>query len=1298
MKTKLTGTFLISFVLIQLVSVHLRAQVVANFSATPATGCAPLSVSFTDLSTGSPTSWSWNFGNSNTSTSKNPSAVYSIAGTYTITLVSSKAGSSSTKTSTVTVYANPVANFTLSTTTACIGTTITFTNSSTIGSGPIIKWDWDFGDGNVLNNNVTGIATHAYTTSGTFPLSLIVTDSHGCSHSIIKSVTILPSPVAAFTGTPLTACTPPLTVNFTNNSTGGATYSWSFGDGTPNSTSNSPSHNYTAAGTYTVKLVVTSSGGCKDSITKTNYVLIQGITANFSSNITSGCAGSIVAFTDISTPLSTTRIWDFGDGTATSTLANPTHTYPNPGTYAVSLTANSGGCTDSEIKVAYITIHPLPVVAFTADNTQSCKVPFTVNFTDQSTNSAAWVWNFGDGAPTSGSQNPSHTYTAAGTYTVTLTVTSANGCVSSLTKNNYIVISPPKANFTAVPREGCIPLPVAFTSVSTSTADPITSYKWTFGDGNGTTTGSTTTNNTYTSAGYYTVKLVITTASGCKDSLTRINYVKAGVPPKADFKIVDSTLCYGVSAQFNNFSIGADSAFWQWGDGGTLTSKLPVTNPVTYFYGDTGIFMVTLIVYDKGCPDTLKQPDIVRIFPPKPIFSYQLNCINTYSVKFTDASLGADSISWDFGDGTPKVADLPAPTHIYTTRGPKTVTLTAFNFTSGCNYFNTASFTIADPIASFNAAQTGCYPFIENLSHTGQDGALFTWRFGDGSPDYSGSIIFFPDPPPHSYPTTGSYNIRLIVEDLNGCKDTLTKILKVQGPVPNFKADTTVGCAPLPIIFTDKSVDDSTLVSWTWNFGDGSAPQTVSTPTVNHTFNQVGAYSITMSVTDKNGCTKTITKTNYILPTFPIPKFVSDSFACKGEVITFNAAGTSVVTPATYTWRFGDGTTGAGTPVTHPFTGENNYTVTLIVTDKNGCKDSVKHTVLVKHPTPIFDSTMVSESCGNAQLIFHDQSTGPGSPFTYAWKFGDGGTATSPNPFKTYTVPGTYTVTLTVTNSAGCTASITKNNFVVVPGPLGTFSFNPHVGCRPLTVTFTALSNNTDVYEWDFGDGNILISTNNTVTHTYTKDGIATPILLLGDTLSDGTYCKLPAPTAGTVIVTTVVLVDIDSTIIHLDEDETATLTSNISGFFGTPTYSWTPPTGLSCTNCQNPVVTGDGSGKTITYYLTVTDAGGCVGNDSVKIIFPICLNDDFLIPNVFTPNNDLINDLYDVRGLCKRNKYLIRIYDRWGIQMFSTEDRKISWNGRVNNTGRDVPDGVYYYIINFDDRPTYTGFIQVIR
>lgn len=251
------------------------------------------------------------------------------------------------------------------------------------------------------------------------------------------------APNAAFVGSPTSGCAP-LSVNFTDQSTGDVTsWSWNFGDGAT-STLQNPGHSYANAGSYTVSLTVTGPGG-SDTETKTNYITVTTApTAAFSGSPTSGNAPLTVSFTDQSTGSPTSWSWNFGDG-GSSTAQNPSHSYASAGTYTVALTVSNSCGSDTETKVNYITVSEAPCnppVANFSGSPTTGTAPLNVNFTDQSTNSpTSWSWDFGDGG-TSTAQNPSHTYSAVGTYTVSLTAT--NSCGSDTeTKVNYITVNEP---------------------------------------------------------------------------------------------------------------------------------------------------------------------------------------------------------------------------------------------------------------------------------------------------------------------------------------------------------------------------------------------------------------------------------------------------------------------------------------------------------------------------------------------------------------------------------------------------------------------------------------------------------------------------------------------------------------------------------------------------------------------------------------------------------------------------------------------------------------------------------------
>src|SRR6185436_5085917 len=167
--------------------------------------------------------------------------------------------------------------------------------------------------------------------------------------------------------------------------------------------------------------------------------------------------------------------WTFGDG-GTSTAQNPSHTYNAAGTFTVALTATGPGGSNTLTKTSYVTVsEPPPVASFSGSPTSGTQ-PLAVNFTDSSTNATSWAWTFGDGG-TSTAQNPSHTYVAAGSYTVALTATGPGGSNTN-TKTNYITVNepPPVADFSGSPTAGIKPLLVSFTD---QTTNPVTSWAWT---------------------------------------------------------------------------------------------------------------------------------------------------------------------------------------------------------------------------------------------------------------------------------------------------------------------------------------------------------------------------------------------------------------------------------------------------------------------------------------------------------------------------------------------------------------------------------------------------------------------------------------------------------------------------------------------------------------------------------------------------------------------------------------------------------------------------------------------------
>ena len=494
------------------------AAPVADFSGSPTSGTEPLNVNFTDLSTGSISSWSWTFGDGGSSTAQNPSHTYNSAGTFDVTLTVTGPGGSDGETKngyiTVNPCTNPTANFSGSPTSGDYPLNVSFTNSS---SGAT-SYNWNFGDG---GSSTAANPSHNYTAAGSYTVTLTATNACGSDQDIkVDYITVTEPPcdppVAAFAGTP-TFGDYPLNVSFTDQSANNPTsWSWTFGDG-GSSTSQNPSHTYTSAGTYTVTLLVTNSCG-SDSHTEVDYVVVteppqpstEKAYAQSETSVLGTFTGSHTdtyvsdnSFETIREAESTSHPrkvtseaehkWTFNVGSGGSDMAFFVECYRvnNPdgdnfvlaystddATYNTMLTVSSAseqvysynlpaGLTGTvwirvedtdrswgnislddffvdEMYIEYATAPAAPTAEFVGNPTDGA-YPLLVDFTDLSTGApTSWSWNFGDGG-TSTLQNPSHTYNAAGLYTVALTATNAYGSDNEV-KTNYITVVEPGSN------------------------------------------------------------------------------------------------------------------------------------------------------------------------------------------------------------------------------------------------------------------------------------------------------------------------------------------------------------------------------------------------------------------------------------------------------------------------------------------------------------------------------------------------------------------------------------------------------------------------------------------------------------------------------------------------------------------------------------------------------------------------------------------------------------------------------------------------------------------------------------
>ena len=1159
-----------------------QAQLVANFSAFPTAGCAPFLVTFSDASTGNPTNWRWDLGNGTTSFLQNPSVTYFSPGLYSVKLViSNSSGSDSIiKNQYINVHFSPGNDFSGSPTTGCYPLPVHFTDLSSAGSGTINSWEWDFGDGNISS---TQSPSHTYTGSGNFNVSLRVTNSFGCVTTITKPsyIHISSGVHAAFTNSTANSCNPPLIVNFQNQSlgTGPLTYQWNFGDG-GSSTAQNPSYTYLASGSYTVRLIVINSVGCVDTVIHSNVITVGIVHADFTMPPTI-CQGQNFDLTNTSVPLPSSVLWDFTDGTTLSTL-NATKIYNSPGLHTVKMKANFNGCLDSSIKTINTLVNP--VIAFTGDALTSCRPPLIVNFTGLVPGATSFSWDFGDNS-TSTTANPTHTYTTYGSFTVKLKATNQLGCSDSLIKTNYIVIQSPHVSIAGLPAQGCAPFPFQFVA-NVNTVDTVVGYQWDFGDG---ATSILPSPSHIFAAGVYTIKLIITTSNGCSDSVIAPAGVSANYKPTANFSANPRDVCAFIPIIFTDLSTGLpDKWLWRFGDGGISVLQNP-----SHAYQDTGWFNVQLIVWRQGCADSIKFINYIHIKPPIAIFEVLLNCSSPKTRSFLDHSIGADTWAWDFGDGSSST--IPSPTHTYGAPGSYHVQLTVTNIATGCQHIATDTVKVITEKANFIASDTVICKRSQVGFHTINVNPLritnYHWDFGDGST----LNILIDTIVTHTYINSGSYNVTLVIKDLNGCSDTLLKPLYiyVHAPIAAFVSPITTGCVNSPIHFIDSSLTDGLhpIQSWMWNFGD-SVIQTVSSPPFQHPYSNPGTYTVSLKITDNNGCTDSVTRLNYILISKPIANFTSDTLSCTSGIINFTNLSTGP--NLTYNWAFGDGSNSNLVNPIHQYLSQGVYSVSLAVIDQNGCTSNLVKPNYIQIADAHADFTLSDSLTTCPPLIINFVNTST-NYISKSWDFGDGTTSSLDNPTHFYTISGSFNVVLSIIGPGGCTD--TKSRIIVVRGPEGSFSYTNIIGCKPLTTNFVATSRDHISFIWDYNDGVTVATPDSIRTHTYQIAGSYVPKLILVDTNG----CHVPIIGRDTIHVYEVAASLTHSTTTLCDSGAVTFHAIGITNDI-IASYAWTFSDGTTST-LQNPVhqfnVTGQYNVK-----LVITTQAGC--HDSSLLLTPI--------------------------------------------------------------------------------------------
>lgn len=748
-------------------------------------------VTFTDLSTGDPTTHIWDFGDGVIVEEINPVHTYLMNDTYSVCLTVMNDFSENTFCQDITIENNIpiIAAFNFSGDPEVI-----FNDLST---GEINSWNWDFNDG-YFSEEQNPI--HLFANNGNYNVCLTVEGTLGintnCQEVIIEGH---PTPIAlfGFSGDPI--------VTFSDLSVHApSAWSWNFGDGNF-STEQNPTHTYLTNGDYEVCLTASNVNG---ENTYCDFIAINGNTitpvANFEFT-----GDPTVSFTDLSTNIPENWYWNFGDGNFSSEQ-NPVHNFITNGTFNVCLTAsNVAGentfCSTINIVNNYET--PVAIFEFTGDP--------TVSFTDISTNNpTSWSWDFG-GEGTSTLQNPTFTFLENGEYDVCLTASNPAGFNVNCQTVAITGYAEPIANFTYVNQ----PL-VEFYDASSGVP---TSWYWEFDDG----TFSLLQNPThlFLENGTYNVCLTAHNIHGantiCKDII-----IDSYTAPVADFIFSgDPTVTF----TDNSLNVPA-SWYWIFGDGGISTEQNP-----THLFTENDTYNVCLFVTNDIGTDVICQDVVIDGYTISPTAAFTTS--GDPVVEFTDESLNSPSSwYWEFGDGFTSI--LQNPVHTYISNGTYNVCLTATNIVGSDTYCEVVVVdTYMPPSAEFTYSGDPVVTFTDLSTYSPN---TWFWSFDDGTYATEQNPI-------HNFVTNGVYNVCLTATGAGGTNTWCTEItINTNGVAPS--ADFVYTTDKNTILFTDNSAGIPT--NWFWDFGDGSF-SAIQNPV--HTYAAATTYYVCLTSTNTYG-------------------------------------------------------------------------------------------------------------------------------------------------------------------------------------------------------------------------------------------------------------------------------------------------------------------------------------------------------------------------------------------------------------------------------------------------------------
>lgn len=961
--------------------------------------------------------------------------------------------------------------------------TIKFTDASTASAHyNLVKWEWDYGDGNSASGQTV---THTFTPGITARVQLVVTaDSSGvtCTDTITKTIVVHALPTVYVASDPEPSCVTVAANFFGSSGQKIKSWQWDFGDGKFDTIQN-PVHLYPDTGSYQVFLHVVDTNGCANQNAPAYIQKVNPAPAlDFSWDINPAAVVDNLQFTATGEGNVTSWHWDFGDGD-TANIQNPTHQYADTGHYNVVLSIVVNGlCTNSLMKI--VSIDPLPAPDFSVSPV--C-MNDTTYFTDISTTPAGtittWKWYFGDGdslvVNSPDNPNAKHIYRMQTKYQVTLLTINSVGYERGITKTVDVKLKP-RADFLYT--DTCYTKPISFFDNSAKNGgSAINGWSWNFDDpASGVNDTSSLQNLTHTMSvpDTFAVRLIVTNLDGCRDTVTHPVIVDS--LPAVDFVLAKDSLCLGETTRFLGQGKNIASWYWDFGNGDTATFQNPV-----YRYPAPGLYTVTLSVTNlKGCTNSVSH-DIYVIALPNANFSFSTSCIgdSTYFTDKTSDSIGyVAGWNWNFGDTltTGDTSVLQNPVYHYGAISSYKAQLIAVdNF--GCRdtvskYVNV----YGRPASGFTYIQN-CDPASEvqfyDTSIIGSSKAplsSYLWSFYQNDTSHQKNPVYkF-----NTYDT--SYLVTLRVTDTNGCANIDTVKVHLRDSLRIDFASPKV-CFTQPTHFSASYLPATdSIMRYTWNFNDGSQEVITYLDTVSHVFPHPGVYMVKLSAIDSNGCATLVTH-QAIVDSLPVPDFSFVTPACDQPTFFTDSSRGGGNFIRSWQWNFGDPPSGAQDSSRNqnpshfygPVAGV--YNAKLIVTNFNGCIDSISKPVIRPSCLTTFYNVSSVSSCAENLIYFKDLSilhSTHGTITQWNWDWGDGQTQTyqtfTDSVAHNYARGGSYTVSLTVSAQVnGIDFNVSYDSSIVID-PTPTAAFTAANLCYGGETTFAdqSLGNGTPVTGW----------------------------------------------------------------------------------------------------------------------------------------------------------------------------------------------------------------------------------------